>query len=266
MPPSSSNNSTVRLPRPPEEHRRRKRYSLRIEFLDDDEEEELNRAREASDRRSGRPGSARETSTVRNRERAEPGPPRASDRRSRRASTSSTAAVVGRHPSPLSGPESPQGVSQRQGIRQQDIRQLSEGVNPMSLRDPEEAAALPELLQQMSIHGRESGSRRERTDRRNATTQTSIRGYDPRSTATPPPYRPSARHHHSHNRSLESAYFDGFLMGQRLANAHQQAYQRPPTVRNTGAGVRDPPTRPHPQRPPGIFRILFPCLWRHRSY
>ncbi len=226
MPQSSSSNSHSRLPRSPEEPRRRKRYSLRIEFLDDDEDDELDRVREMAERRGGR--SVREASAVRNRDRVEPDRSRAGDRRSRRTSTSSTAAVVGSRPPPPSSPE------RQQEARQPDVGQLSEGVDRMSLIHHDEAA-LPELLEQMSIHERERNTRRERPSSnewgQNATTQTSIRGYDPYSASTPPPpRRPSARGQRPRDRSVESAYLDGFLRGRQLVNATGRPPQQSPFI------------------------------------
>ncbi|KAI1777221.1 hypothetical protein F4818DRAFT_341189 [Hypoxylon cercidicola] len=244
MPPLSLTNSHSRTPRAPEGHRHRQRYSLRIEFLDDEEEEELNRVWEASGRRSRR--HTREVSASRSRDQAEPDRPRGSEQRSRRASVASTAAVVGSRnrgdPTPLPSSDTHQ------------ARQPSESASRMSVRH-HDGAALPERFPRpMSVHERESNtgrphpaSRRRASD---AGTQTAVRGYDPYSTSTsPPPPRPPAQGQGQtrRDRSVENAYFDGFLMGQRLANAHMlRNDSRPPrqlTARNAGAGGRNPPGR-----------------------
>ncbi|KAI6081652.1 hypothetical protein F4821DRAFT_264677 [Hypoxylon rubiginosum] len=237
MPPSS-NNSHSRLPRTSEEHRRRQRYSLRIEILDDDELAEIDRAREAGERRDRR--RSRETSVARSRENAEPNRPRSSERRSRRVSTSSTAAVVGTQ---HRGSSTPPGSGQQDASRV-SARSHDEGAFPgifaqipaqMPAHERPSSRALPRP-------GSSSGANR-RT--RNASTQTLFSRYDSNLMSAPAswedgsPRPPIPRSLGRHDRSLERAYFDGFLMGQRLG--------------------RDTP----PARPPNLYRRLLRWVGKH---
>ncbi|KAI1769282.1 hypothetical protein GGR53DRAFT_527554 [Hypoxylon sp. FL1150] len=266
MPPSSANNSHVRLPRSSDEYRRRsKRYSLRIEIMDDDELAEIDRAREAGDRRDRR--RAREPSVARSRDDADPDRPRSSERRARRVSTSSTAAVVGRgNPSPSSRPESRQDA------------------NRTSARSHDEGAIFPGISERPSssrVPGPSSSAANNNNRRtRNASTQTLYSGHN-RNHNLDGPAPASARHLNDPiswytaasrpagrdgSSSLQSAYFDGFLMGQRLAReAQPPQWPPPPPAQNFGVDHHcNQPAWPRRRRSPGFFRRI--ASWGRKSW
>ncbi|KAI0173489.1 dipeptidyl peptidase IV N-terminal region-domain-containing protein [Hypoxylon sp. FL1284] len=132
---------------------------------------------------------------------------------------------------------------------------------------PQPAAALPR-------HWGAPGSSSRTTSTRDASTQTAIRSY------ASSPFAPYARRRSGRDVEVdvlvESAYFEGFLQGQRLANAHHRGAdglprqrERPNTARDAGAGggrcssPGRPRSEPQPRRSMPLFRVLSQFMGRH---
>ncbi|KAI0138985.1 hypothetical protein F4776DRAFT_45449 [Hypoxylon sp. NC0597] len=266
------------------EHKRPKRYSLRIELLDDDDDDEVEQDRNST----GQPSRlTRGTSTPRRDIDARQKHPQRTGRRSRRASVSSTTAVVGdRNLSSTSvrPPLSEQG--RREGTTSSSTRpsrqgskdhvaaaDLSEAFNQhMSMRDRDEADLPQRFERQMSIQdvgsaGRRSGPNNHRKrgnlSYKHAYAQTDIRGLEAHIIFAPlyPAPIPNPLFTRSpasggHPNAEVAAYNNGFFLGRQLASAHILQPQR----RDSYAPPPPPPSiesssRRSDAQPPQSLRV-----------
>ncbi|KAI2464728.1 hypothetical protein F4781DRAFT_436127 [Annulohypoxylon bovei var. microspora] len=256
MPSPSSHGSNSHSSRSTgEEPKRRKRYSLRIEFLDDDEDFELDGSRDTIHRQKR---SDRGASSSRGTSNGQPEHSRETRRRPRRASVCSTAAVIGsgnRSDPPLTStpPSSDRGrregtrldashTSQRKGNNLPTIEQLSQDFSrKMSVQDRSETDLPDRFQRQMSLRDHDpiaerstSHNRRsKKPSRKSAYTQTDIWGVGMFS--TPDPFRrpstsstpyPGPFPLNQDYLNIESVYLEGFHAGKRQAAA-QHAHLSP---------------------------------------
>ncbi|KAI1458177.1 hypothetical protein F4805DRAFT_150217 [Annulohypoxylon moriforme] len=278
MPSSSSQGSGSRYSRSTgEEPKRRKRYSLRIEFLDDDDDIELDRSLETAARRrrsNQRSSSSPRTSNGPSENARDP------SQRSRRTSVNSIAAVIGpgnRGGPPLTTarPPSARGrheatrthanhTNQHEGNPVPTVEQLSEDFNRhMSVRDRSDPDLTERFQQQMSLNDAEPSPphnhRSRRTSQKSAYTQTDLRGLgwstlnlDQR----PPTPIPAFLHPHSSNssqdhRNIEAVYREGFEAGRRSATSQHRTNTHsspliPPVPSPAPAPARQGGAAPYP--------------------
>ncbi|OTA61614.1 hypothetical protein K449DRAFT_382982 [Hypoxylon sp. EC38] len=287
MPHSPSHGSHSRSDRPVDrEPRRPKRYSLRIEFLDDDGDDvEKDRGSANHPRRSNQG-----TSNSRMSAGTRPEHPQETGRRSRQASVSSTTAVVGgRNPSSTSIRPLPSEQERRETTTSRGTRpslqpgedyvtaaELSETFNPhISMRGRDEAGLPQQFERHMSIRdrrdtGRHSSSnsyrKRGNVPYKHACTQTDIGGLEAHILFSP--LYPGSIPRPIFTRSPRSgeplsaeiiAYNNGILLGRQLASAHILQPQRrgsyappppPPSVTSSSRRSDVQPPQPLSARRP----------------
>ncbi|KAI0888111.1 uncharacterized protein GGS22DRAFT_155102 [Annulohypoxylon maeteangense] len=240
---SSSHGSGSRSSRSTgEEPKRRKRYSLRIEFLDDDDDIEFERSREAArQQRRSEQGFASSPRASNGR----PENPRETSQRSRQASVSSTAAAIGTGNRRVSAPMSARPPSARgryegtrshashTGQREENptptVEQLTQDFDRhMTVQDRSDSDLPSRFQRQMSLRHSPpppNPHRDRKPSRKHAYTQTDLRGLGwstlnlSHRPATPIPaflHAHSSPTTHDH-RTIEAVYREGFEAGQRSA-------------------------------------------------